>query len=149
MADSPLIVCATRGGQGSRAAQFQAIRIARERQARLAFLYIVDIHSLGAVDEKLVAAVHAELQWLGKAMLQVARQRAQQLGLDVDVAIREGTVREAMITYLRESQASLLLLGAPRGTSDQFGDDAIEKFARSIEEETGVPVLVVRPEVVS
>lgn len=149
MADRPLIVCATRGGQGSRAAQFQAVQAARERHADLTFLYIVDIHALGEADEKLTEAVHAELHWLGKAMLHVAKQRAEQPGLDVNVAICEGPVREAMANFVREKNAALLLIGAPRGTSNRFGDDAVEGFARSIEEETGVPVQIVRPEALS
>lgn len=148
MPDRPHIVCATRGGQGSRAAQFQAVQIARERGARLTFLYIVDIHALGDVDEKLTVAVHDELHWLGRAMLHVAKQRSEQFGLDVNLAIREGAVREALTEFARENNASLLLLGAPRGTSNRFGDDAIETFARSIEKETGVPVQVVYPEAV-
>lgn len=149
MPERPHIVCATRGGQGSRAAQSLAVQIARESGARLTFLYIVDMHALGEVDEKLTAAVYAELRWLGRAMLRVAKQRGEQLGLDVDLAIREGTVWEAMARFVRENTASLLVLGAPRGTSNRFGDDAIETFARAIEVETGVPVQIAHPETVT
>jgi len=36
------IVCATRGGEASRATEDKAIAIARQSGARLAFLYVVD-----------------------------------------------------------------------------------------------------------
>lgn len=143
------IVCATRGGEGSRAAQLHAIRSAQETGAPLTFLYVVDINMLGAVDEKLVDPVRAELEWLGGALLRVAKQRAEQVGVDVNIVILEGVVREEIIRYVRDNHASLLLLGAPRGTTSRFGDDAIELFARSIEQETGTTVHVVRPEELS
>ena len=48
---------------------------------------------------------------------------------------------------MEEESADLLLLGAPRGTSASIlGDDPVERFAESIERESGVPVEIVRPE---
>ena len=45
------IVCATRGGEGSRAAQMAAIRQARRTGKPLVFLYVTDPYSMGDVDE--------------------------------------------------------------------------------------------------
>lgn len=140
------IVCATRGGEGSRAAQLHAIRAAQDGGVPLTFLYVVDVNMLAGVDEKLVDAVRAELQWLGGALLRVAKQRAEQVGVDVSIVILEGVVRDEIVRYIRANQASLLLLGAPRGTTSRFGDDAIELFAHAIEQESGTTVHVVRPE---
>lgn len=141
------IVCATRGGQGSRAAQLKAIRLAKERGSKLLFLYVVDIHVVGEYDETLAPAVRAEFHWLGRALLRVAQQRAERADVEAEIAIRDGEVKEEIERFLDESQATLLLLGAPRGPSTHlFGDDAIEHFARAIEADTGVPVEVVRPE---
>jgi nucleotide-binding universal stress UspA family protein len=145
MSDRELIVCATRGGRGSRAVQLEAVRLARERNARLVFLYVVDVQALGEVDESLVTAVRDELEWLGRALMHVARQRAQQANIQVDVAVREGSVHDEIGHYVRESGASLLLMGAPRGTA---GDTGINPFARELEEETGVQVQLVYPEAV-
>lgn len=148
MPDKELIICAARGGRGSRAVQVEAIRVARERHARLVFLYIVDVHALGEVDESLLPSVRAELEWLGSALMQVARQRAQQANIQVDVAVREGKVREEISRYVRESGASLLLMGAPRTTAGRGDGEAIDRFARSLEEKTGVQVRLVYPEAV-
>jgi nucleotide-binding universal stress UspA family protein len=143
------IVCATRGGQGSRAVQLRAIELAKERESKLVFLYVVDIHIVGEYDEALSSAVRAEFHWLGRALLRVAQQRAERAEVDAEIAIRDGEVKEEIERFLQESHATLLLLGASRDTSTHvFGDDAIEHFAQTIEEDTGVKVEVVRAEVV-
>lgn len=141
------IVCATRGGEGSRAVQLEAIERAKENGERLVFLYVTDTDTVGNIDEMLVTSVRQELNWMGNVLLRIAQKRAELAGLEADVAIREGNVGEAIGRFLQESQARLLLLGAPRGTTaNVFGDDAIEQFASSIQEETGVKVEVVRPQ---
>jgi len=144
------IVCATRSGEGSRAVQLQAIRRSRDLGKRLIFLYVMDPHTVGKFDGKLLPAVKAELEWMGSTLLRIAQQRAQLLGLDTEIVIRHGDVRQEIGRFLSESQAELLLLGAPRGTSaNVFGDDAVEQFAIAIQEKTHVPVEVVRPEAVA
>ena len=140
------IVCATRGGEGSRAAQLKAVERAKEGDHHLIFLYVVDVHMVGQFDDNLQSAVRAEFHWLGKSLLHVAQQRAERAGISADNAIRDGSVKEEIERFLRESEADVLMLGAPRGTSPVFGDDAIEHFAQEIEDDTGVPVELIRPE---
>lgn len=141
------IVCATRGGEGSRVVQREAIRRAKEAGKNLVFLYVLDISNLGPLEEKLMAAVRAELTWLGKALVNTAQQRAKVEDIEAAVVIREGEVQAEICRYLKETDASLLLLGAPRNTTaTTFGDDVVEQIASSIQNETGVSVSVVRPE---
>jgi nucleotide-binding universal stress UspA family protein len=141
------IVCATRGGAGSRAAQLQAIKYAYESGAQLIFLYVSDARSVSGVDDALLPAIQAELDWLGKALLRVAQIRAQGAGVASEIALKKGDIYEEISRVLAEKSADLLLLGAPRGTSVQiFGDDAIEHLAASIQERTGVQVEIARPE---
>ncbi|HEX6387779.1 MAG TPA: universal stress protein [Anaerolineae bacterium] len=141
------IVCATRGGEGSRAVQIAAIRRARAEEKPLIFLYVTDPATLGDFDETLLPAVREELNWMGKTLLNIARHRAELANLKADVAIRMGNVQEEISRFLQERDASVLMLGAPRSsTANVFGDSAIEGFALSIEEKTGIPVEIVRPE---
>lgn len=140
------VVCATRGGQGSRVAQLVAIETARELEQRLVFLYVVDQDRIVGQDDVRKVALRAEFHWLGQVLLRIARQRAAHAGLSSDIVIRDGVVTDEIEKFLRQQDASILLLGAPRHTSPVFGDDAIEQFAFSIEQDTGVPVRVVRPE---
>lgn len=141
------IVCATRGGAGSRAVQQRAIQYAQQQGHELVFLFVIDTTSLRELEEKMGAAVREELYWLGRTLLLIARRRADNAHIASEVVIREGVVRDEIISFLDERSADLLLLGAPRGTTDTlFGDDAIEQYARSIQTQSGVPVEIVRPE---
>jgi nucleotide-binding universal stress UspA family protein len=141
------VVCATRGGEGSRAAQEAAIRRARKEGKPLVFLYVTAPDSLGDVDEQLIPAIRQELNWMGQTLLQVAKGRAEAAGLKATVEIREGAVQMEIERFLQESNAEVLILGAPRGlTANVFGDDVVEQFAQSIQDDTGIEVQVIYPE---
>lgn len=143
------IVCATRAGEGSRAVQLAAIERARRPNQELVFLYIIDSNSLGEVEEMIRESLRLELMWMGKTLLRIAEKRADEGNIKAALVIREGTVRDEICSFVIESGAQLLLLGAPRGTSANiFGDDEIERFAGSIHQTTGVPVEIIRPEAV-
>ena len=141
------IVCATRGGAGSRAVQQQAIKYANERQSELVFLYVIDLTRMSPAEEILRPAVREELQWLGRTLLRIAQKRATKSQIDSEVVIRDGAVFEEICRFLKEQSSDLLLLGAPRGTTANIaGDDVIEQLAEEIHSETGVEVEIVRPE---
>jgi UDP-N-acetylglucosamine 2-epimerase len=92
-------------------------------------------------------AISEELIWLGKALLVVAEKRAHDAGLKAETVILVGNVQDEICSYLTEHKANILLLGAPRGTTAELsGDDAIERFASRITENSGVEVQIVRPE---
>ncbi len=119
----------------------------RKEGKPLVFLYVTAPDSLGDVDEQLLPAIRQELNWMGQTLLQVAKGRAETAGLKATVEIREGNVQTEIERFLQESKAEALILGAPRGlTANVFGDDAVELFAQSIQEDTGVEVQVVYPE---
>ena len=140
------IVCATRGGAGSRAVQQAAITYARERSLRLVFLFVIDTSSVEHEEDEVVTAVHDELLFLGQTLLRIAKKRAANYQVTADIVVREGEVRDQIVKFLNESSAELLLLGAPRGTTEAtFGDDVIEQFAEVIHRDTGVEVEIIRP----
>jgi nucleotide-binding universal stress UspA family protein len=63
------------------------------------------------------------------------------------MVIRHGSVAAEINGYLREINADKLILGASRGTTvNTFGDDAIEQFAASLEQQTGITVQLIHPE---
>jgi nucleotide-binding universal stress UspA family protein len=140
------IVCATRGGAGSRAVQDQAIQYAGQESQKLIFLYVIDTSSLSEADETLREAVEIELGWLGRTLLHIAQKRAENAGIDSTVVVRKGQVISEIGRFITEKSAELLLLGAPRGTTTSvMGDDPVEKLAERICDETGVSVEIVRP----
>lgn len=141
------IVCAMRGGAGSRAVHLRAMELARESGQRVIFLYVIDLSGFKHNDVSLLPAIRQELWWLGHTLLQIGCQRAKSEGIDAEMAVREGAVREEILRFLTEVSAEVLLLGAPRAiTSAVFGDDPIEQFAAAIASQSGVKVEVVHPE---
>lgn len=141
------IVCATRGGAGSRAVQLAAIDQAKRSGNPLVFLYVATPGNMGNNSVALQEAIREEMIWLGKALLYVAEKRANDAGLKVELVILVGSVQDEICNYLTGHKASVLLLGAPRGTTAELhGDDAIERFASRITENSGVNVQVIRPE---
>ncbi len=141
------IVCATRGGEGSRAVQIAAIERAKRLGQPLVFLYVASAGTIDTDSSSLQQAVREELIWLGKALLHVARHRARDAGLEAQMVILVGDVQDEICNYLTEHKASILLLGAPRGTTAELlGDDAVERFAARIKANSGVEVQIVRPE---
>lgn len=141
------IVCATRGGAGSRAVQQTAIAYARESGSHLVFLYVVDTSGLEEFDDSLLPAVESEMRWIGRVILGIAQKRAENESIQTEVIVRSGNVQDEIVRFLAERSAARLYLGAPRGTTTNiFGDDSIEQFARSIQHTSGVEVEIVRPE---
>ncbi|MEM7332635.1 MAG: universal stress protein [Chloroflexota bacterium] len=141
------IVCATRGGEGSLAVQSAAIKRAKQEKKPLVFLFVTDPLSVSDYAEGLAEAVELELNWMGETMLRLAQRRADDEDVLSEVRVRQGEVKEEISRFLQESNATLLLLGAPRGTTaNVFGDDAVERFAIHVQEKAKIPVEIIRPE---
>ena len=139
------IVCATRGGKASRRTQEQAIALAHERGDRLIFLFIADTTFTRPNNQALAQALTDELERLGSRLLCIAQARAHQQGIEADMVVRHGPVREAIENFLREVQASTLILGAPQaGSAEQiFAPGEMSQFAQEIHAATGVEVIIV------
>jgi len=139
------IVCATRIGELSRIIQRKAIDLAKSQNDRLVFVYVVNLDNLGEIDDNLVDAVRMELTWFGEALLAIAKQRGRRSGVDTQVEIRDGEVREQIEAVLREYNADLLILGKPREDlpTQTFTQSALQEFAQIIQTDTGVEVKIV------
>ena len=139
------IVCATRGGEACRRTQERAIRMAKEQNAELIFLYAADPAIVGPVDESLQEALKKETSRLGAALLRMAQARAAKQGLTAQTMILHGPFQESIAGYLQELGAGTLVLGAPRSgaSSVVFTQDGIRSFADTIGEETEMDVVIV------
>jgi nucleotide-binding universal stress UspA family protein len=139
------IVCATRGGEASRHSQERAIALAGERGVPLIFLFVADITAIRPGNPTLGQALLDELEGLGRRLLSIAQARAKEQGIIAAAAVRRGAVRYAIEDFLREVQASALVLGAPRTGSEKkaFAPRELSHFAQDIHASTGVEVIVV------
>ncbi len=139
------IVCAMRGGEVSRRTQERAIALARERETPLIFFFVADTGFAGRTSEPLSEALDDELARLGRTMLYIARARAREQGISAHAVVRHGTVSEVMEDFLREVDASLLVMGTPQENSghQSFKPGEISEFAERVHAATGVEVLVI------
>lgn len=137
------IVCAIRGGAGSRAVQNVAIGEALASDAPLVFLYVIDRRVLEACEANMQPSVRNELYWMGKTLVRIAVARAQAAGLRrVTWAVREGEVREEIVRAVSARPTRLLLIGASRRDTHE-GPDAAAGFAAWVQATTGVTVEIV------
>jgi nucleotide-binding universal stress UspA family protein len=139
------IVCATRGGEASRRTQKRAIALAKERDAELIFLCVVDPTFAGPVNESLAAALKDELRRLGRSLLSIAQMRAREQDVAVQAVTRCGPVWQNIKDCVREVDAETLVIGAPRteSTSQAFGPGDVHRFAETVRQSTDVEVIVV------
>jgi nucleotide-binding universal stress UspA family protein len=139
------IVCATRGGEASRRTQERAIALARETGAPLIFLFVADTNFAQPSNSSLADALADELERLGRGLLYIARSRAEEQDVLAQMVVRRGAIRQTIIEFLREVQASALVLGAPgTGTEKKaFSPGELPQFAQEISASTGVEVIVV------
>lgn len=142
-----MIVCATRGGEGSRASQQAAVKHAQEiGDLDLVFLYVVDDKQLSTYDTALHVPLRQEMVWLADTLMTLAHNRAENLGVTAKTIVLQGGVKDQIIAYLRENDTDWLFVGSPRdSTSNIFGDDEIEKLALEIEGATKTKVVITRP----
>ena len=137
------VLCATRGGKASYRTQDAAIALAKERGDELAFLFVVDVcflkRSRRAVRPEVVIA---EMTRMGEFLLQMARERAESQGMDADVLLHCGHLREALKAAAREHRADLLVLGKPAGDESVYALRELKDLAASIETETEIQVII-------
>jgi nucleotide-binding universal stress UspA family protein len=115
------ILCATRGGEASIRAQDAAIALAKEQNAELWFMYVVDI---GFMDKSLYAmrpdVVTDEMENLGEFLLAMAQERARQQGVNAEYLLRHGDLRQELIDTARDEGMELVVLGRPSGVPVQI-----------------------------
>lgn len=139
------IVCATRAGAASRRAQKRAISLAKEHSAELIFLYAADARAYGAMSPELAKAVEDELTRMGRSLLHIARVRAQEQGVDAGMATRCGPVRQAIMDFVSETQADVVVIGAPRLSLNlqEFGESGVHSLIEEVTQTTGAEVVIV------
>ena len=88
------ILCATRGGEDSQRTQQAAIALAKEQGDELIFLYVADASFLDRIAAAVVVDVQAELEQMGRFQLAMAQEQAAEQGVDAQIAIRHGHLRD-------------------------------------------------------
>jgi nucleotide-binding universal stress UspA family protein len=140
---SSTVVCATRGGEGSEPTVQGAIELAQEHELRLTFLYIADLEFMKHTTMGRTGRAAEELRKMGEFIMLTLVERAQEAGVEADLAVRQGRFREELLGYLEETHPAMLVLGTPQKDTGFFDQSKISGLAQEIEEQTGVPVKLV------
>jgi nucleotide-binding universal stress UspA family protein len=136
------ILCASRGGEASRATEDRAIALAQEREDDLVFLFVADASFLNQTAAPLVVDVESRLVKMGRFQLTMARKRAVAGDVNAEVLVRKGRLQAELITAARELNADLIVLGRPVNRGAVFDEAALEAFASVLETQTGAEVRI-------
>ena len=137
------ILCAIRGGPDSRHTIDAAIRLAKEKQLPLYFLYVVNLDFLSRTSVSRVHVINEELQQMGEFILLSAQDRSSRHQVKAEGLIRHGKISEEIISTCQELKTEYVVLGRPKARTETnaFDLDRLAKFSQRITEETGAEVI--------
>ncbi len=108
-----VILCATRGGEASIRTQERAIALAKERGARLVFVFALDVAFLDKFVAPHVHAVDDEIEHMAEFLLALARDRAEKAGVEASYVVKEGALADVLVKVAREVGGNPHCPGAP------------------------------------
>jgi nucleotide-binding universal stress UspA family protein len=138
-----LILCATRGGEASYRTQQAAIDLAKSNGDELVFLYVNDLSFLDKTAAPIVVDIEHEIDQMGEFFLLIAKERAEEQGVEARVLTRKGSVRDEIKQTAQELGATIVVLGRPTGKQSAFQMSSLRAFAAEIESETGAKAVIV------
>ena len=138
-----VLLCATRGGEASMRTQQRAIELAKERSARLVFIFVSDVAFLEHYTAPRVPTMEEEMEHLGEFLLLMAKERAEKAGVEADYTVRKGNFQEALIEAAQELSATMIVLGRPADDNVTTLDYLENKLSPALTEATSAEVMVV------
>lgn len=137
------ILCATRGGEASRRTQEAVIEMAKEHEAAIVFLYVVDVEFLRLTARGVrPEVVMTEMEHMGDFLLAIAVERALEQGVEAAAVLRRGPLVEALESAAREEGVDAIAFGRPAGVDSSFSLDDLQEMAAKITRETGIETLI-------
>ena len=142
------ILAAIDGSASAEKALRQAILLAKDQHASLHVVHVIEDRESRALDVTILDVERIEAKWrqAGQAILDVATERAQQVGLTPDVSLlpKDGETHttRVIVAEARRWRADLIVLGTDgrQGLSHLFRSSVAQDVARI----AAVPVLLVR-----
>lgn len=138
------ILYATRGGEASYRTQDIIIARAKEENACLLFLYVVDVEFLKRAKRGARPDVmRQEMEHMGEFLLAMACERAAKQGVEAQVLLRPGPLAQALKDAAREEGVTLVALGRPASEESRFQLASLKRLVEEIERETGIETQIV------
>ena len=138
------IVCAIRGGAASRPTIEKAIQHAIETQLPLYFLYVVNLDFLTRSSVSRTGLISKELNEMGEFILLTAQAQSEAQHIATKGVVRQGNVRDEIITLCHEIKADYVILGQPRGEREEnvFTVEHLGTFGQRIADESGAKIIL-------
>jgi nucleotide-binding universal stress UspA family protein len=141
------IVCGVTGSAHSQKAALEAAALAKQHNARLTYVYAVDVGFLkGSVGGMSAGLAGNGLERLGDHILSYAEELAQSQGVTPKRVVRRGAVLEVLKQVLLEEKADLLVLGHEERTffEKALFKGGVEDHIEKLKQETGTEVTVIQ-----
>ncbi|UCD97396.1 MAG: universal stress protein [Chloroflexota bacterium] len=138
-----IILCPTRGGEGSFPNQDRAIEIAKERGAEVLFLYITNVEFLGLTAAPKLIDIEAEMDEMGEFMLTMAQERAERAGINALTLVKRGHFRVVLIEVIEEYDIETVVLGSSSGDTGVITADYLHELMTHVSGKTGVEFIIV------
>jgi nucleotide-binding universal stress UspA family protein len=150
MSDEKLkhIVCAVRGGPESRDTVTRAVNLALETGARLTFFHVLDAEFLQYATVGPLSVVYSELAEMAKFAMLIVCDRAERRGVtQVDFILREGNIAKALLNFVAETRAEVLVIGRPTRSPGRnvFRVEELETLGAELERVGQIQVIQVTP----
>lgn len=138
------ILSPTRGGKLSYLNQDRAIAFAKEREAKLIFLYVCDVQFDHQVTEDTLADVEAELEDMGQFLLSMAQDRAAEEGLEAEALVRSGNFREVLDSVIKENEVDTLILGTSQEENSHTTPVFLRELSADLAKKYSLEVILLR-----
>jgi nucleotide-binding universal stress UspA family protein len=139
------VLVATDGSSGTAETMSHAVAIARDNDAVLHGLYVVDRRLFLAAEKDTQDDVRESLKEEGEVALDDIAVRGQEAGLTVETVMEDGIPHKTITDYAEEADIDLVVMG----THGRTGRDRVANLGSVTErvvESSPVPVLVVHIE---
>jgi nucleotide-binding universal stress UspA family protein len=141
------IVCGVTGSAHAQKAALEAAALAKQHNARLTYVYAVDIDFLrGSVGGMSTSLAGDGLERLGEHILSYVEELAQSQGVTPKKIVRRGAVLEVLKQVILEEKADLLILGHEDRTffEKALFKGEVEGHIEELKQQTGTEVTVIR-----
>ena len=137
------ILCALRGGPESENTIAYAVTMAEKEEARLIFLYVVNLDLIPSSSRSRAMSIADELSHMGEFVLLMAQAQAAVEGIFSDLFVRRGNVPEQIFMACQEMEIETLIMGKSQAENGEslFDEESQDEFIKKIEEEAGIKVI--------
>lgn len=134
------ILLPTDGSEANNRAVEQAIGLARETDAELHVVFVVE--DIPYAPEMMDDQVEGQLRAIGEKAIEDIRERAESEGVEIVATIREGAPHSSILGYVDEEDVDVIVMGTQgRSGLDRYLLGSVtERIVRT----SDVPVLTVR-----